>query len=248
MRNLKVTMEYDGTHYYGFQYQASLPTVQGTIEQAWSRVLQEPVKLTAAGRTDTGVHAEGQVVSFYTASRMGLEHMPPALNSLLTPDIHVRMVEEVPTQFNARFSARMRCYRYRLSEGFNARPQWRHSVAYFPMKLEARRLAEATSVFEGKKNFFAFCGGGVQAKEAFKTVRHTSVVEADGITNIQFEAPSFLPKMVRMMVAAAIQMAAGAVSRERIEELLHRASEKFTKVAPPQGLSLVAVHYEEVAR
>lgn len=244
MRNVRVTLEYDGTRYYGFQYQPGLPTIQGSIEEAWSVILQEAVKVVAAGRTDTGVHADGQVVNFYTSSPLKMEPMPAALNSALPPDIRVRTVEEAPLSFNARFSARLRQYEYRLTEGHRAAPRWRSFVAYFPQKLDGAALKQAACVFEGKHNFFAFCGGGVAAEEAWKTVHRTDAFERDGIVTLRFEAPSFLPKMVRMMVGAAVQMASGALTQERVKALLAGASEKFVKVAPPQGLSLVGVVYE----
>lgn len=244
MRNVKVTLEYDGTRYYGFQYQPGLPTVQGALEEAWSSVLQEAVRVVPAGRTDTGVHAEGQVVNFFTASSIRTEVLPSALNSALPPDIGVVSAEEVPLSFSARFSARLRQYEYRLAEGHRAAPRKRKFVAYFSQKPEAEALKQACGVFEGKHNFFAFCGGGVAVEEAWKTVHRTHALERDGIVMLRFEAPSFLPKMVRMMVAAAVQMATGALLPGRVKALLDGASEKYAKVAPPQGLSLVGVVYE----
>jgi len=243
MRNLKVTLSYDGSFYYGFQYQPNLPTVQGVLESCWGQTLGHPVRLVAAGRTDTGVHAEGQVVSFYTPIPWSLASLQGALSQNLPRDIAVVSVSEVPLTFHARFSARTRCYRYRLFPSRIPSPLWRYRAGVVSPDISTSRLKEFLLHLQGQHNFYAFCGGGVSRDLAVKTLLRAEVFLEGPFIVLEFEAPSFLPKMVRMLVMAAIEVATESQPIQTVLSLLHTATTKWAKVAPPWGLSLYSVSY-----
>ncbi len=245
MRNLKVTLEYDGTPYYGFQYQPGLPTVQGSIEQAWSRVLSHPVRVYAAGRTDAGVHAEGQVVSFYTSFSAPASSLMRTLNAFLPESITVKRVEEVPLEFHARFWAKRRVYEYRILENTERSSLWKYRWFCSPDSLDLNRLEEAAKLFLGRHNFYSFCAGGTPRPYAEKNIHDILIKKNHSALTFRFEAPSFLPRMVRMIAAAMLSYARGSLPRDTLQEYLNEAQKKFAHTLPPWGLYLVAVHYEE---
>ncbi len=245
MRNLKITLSYDGTFYYGFQYQPGLPTVQGVLESCWKQALGHPVGLVAAGRTDTGVHAEGQVVSFYTPVPWPLSSLQGALSQNLPQDISVVSVSEVPLTFHARFSARARCYRYRLFPSRIPSPLWRYRSCLVSPHISISRLQEFLLHLQGQHNFYAFCGGGIPRDLTVRTLQRAEVFPEGPFLILQFEAPSFLPRMIRMLVMAAIEVATDSLPAESVLSLLHAPTSKWTKVAPPWGLSLYSVSYPQ---
>jgi tRNA pseudouridine38-40 synthase len=246
MRNLKVILRYDGTNYYGFQFQPLLPTIQGVVESAWSRVLGFPVRVFAAGRTDRGVHADGQVVNFWDSGALPLDDLQRRLLFALPPDICVASAEEVSPEFNARYSARLRTYVYRIQNGSSPSPFWSRFAAWWPQTLDPEAINEALSVFIGKHDFWAFCGGGVPRTESQRTVTETSVEIRDPGFVISVSGHSFLPRMVRLMVGAALMFARREIPLATLQALLTRPVSKFTHPAPPHGLCLESVLYGEV--
>lgn len=249
MRNLKATIQYDGTNYYGFQYQRGIPTVQGTIEAAWSQVLRYPVRLFAAGRTDRGVHAEGQVINFWDSGSLPLDELHRRLLFALPEDISIVSLEEVPARFHARFSATERTYIYRIQTGASPSPFWaRFSAWWLPGSYDRSALREALGVFVGKHNFWSFCGGGVPREECIRTVTLARMTEWEAGLVLELRAHSFLPRMARMIVGAALHFARGAVSLDSLKAILEHATTKFAHLAPPQGLCLASVTYPEVFR
>ncbi len=245
MPNVRVVLEYDGTDYYGFQYQPMLPTIQGTLETCWSRVLGFPIRVQAAGRTDAGVHAEGQVVNFHIGKAYALPYLQQLLRESLPPTIGVRAVDYVPESFHARFSARRRIYRYRIQNRDSPSPLRRRFAAWFGGRLDPGALQEGLQLFQGKHNFWAFCGGGVARDEAQKTILRTAVWQEEEEILMELEGYSFLPRMVRMIVAACVRLARGQTTTEEIQQYLHSPPRKFPHVAPPEGLCLYRVIYEE---
>jgi len=243
MRNLKVTLRYNGTNYYGFQYQPHLPTVQGVVESAWSRVLGFPVRVFAAGRTDRGVHAEGQVVNFWDPGTLPLADLHRRLLFSLPEDISVTSVEEVPANFNARFSARLRTYIYRIQTGSSPSPFWSPFAAWWPENLDPGPINEALSIFVGKHNFWAYCGGGIPRSESERVVISATAEPRDPGLVITIVGHSFLPRMVRLLVGAALAYVEDRVSLEALRALLTHPTAKFTHPAPAQGLCLASVTY-----
>ncbi len=243
IRRIKMVLAYDGTSFSGWQYQPDTPTVQETLERAIERVVQHPVRVVAAGRTDTGVHALGQVVHFKTESHLTTAIMKRAFNAHLPWSIRVRQVREAPRSFHARFSASSRVYRYFLSPfslPFLHRYSW-----VIEKKLDLDTLNSLLALFEGEHDFGAF---GSPTKPGGSTVREVIQARARsyrGLTVITLEANAFLRKMVRHMVGAAVKVALGRSHPDEVKRVLEypQGFRCPAPPAPPQGLFLWRVKY-----
>ncbi len=238
-----MVLAYDGTGFSGWQYQPDTPTVQETLERAIERVVQHPVRVTAAGRTDTGVHALGQVVHFKTESHLTTAIMKRAFNAHLPWSIRVRQVREVPRSFHARFSASSRVYRYFLSPfslPFLHRYSW-----VIEKKLDLEVLNSLLTLFVGEHDFAAF---GSPTKPGSSTVRKVIKAKAEthrGLTIITLEANAFLRKMVRNIVGSAVKVATGRATLDEVKRALEHPQgfRCSSPPAPPQGLFLWRVKY-----
>jgi len=243
IQRIKMVLAYDGTNFSGWQYQPGVPTVQAALEEAIETVVQYPLRVVAAGRTDTGVHALGQVVHFKTTSSHPLEVFKRAFNAHLPKSIRIRKIEEAPLSFHARYSASSRLYRYFISPyslPFLHRYAW-----VIERPLEKGFLKEVLALFVGEHDFAAF---GSPPKKGGSTVREVFRTEAKthrGLTVISLEANAFLRKMVRNMVAAAVKVATGRVNLEEVRRALdHPQGFRYPiSPAPPQGLFLWRVKY-----
>ncbi len=243
VRRIKMVLAYDGTGFSGWQYQPQVRTLQATLEEAMEKVVHHPLRVVAAGRTDTGVHALGQVVHFKTESHLSPEVLKRAFNALLPTSIRVRRVTEAPRSFHARFSAISRTYRYFIS---------RHSLPFLhrycwviERRMDIERLTETLALFKGIHDFAAF---GSPAKEGGTTIREVFRAEAKafkGLVIITIEANSFLRRMVRHMVGAAVKVASGGSSLEEVKRAVeYPHGFRFpSPPAPPQGLFLWRVKY-----
>src|SRR5260221_1290380 len=165
MRYFKLTIAYDGTDFHGWQIQLNKPTIQGEIVNVLRRITQENVQLHAAGRTDAGVHALGQVGSFRTQSALSAGEFQRALNALLPPTIRITAAEEVGPDFNARWSARGKIYRYRLYRGKVVPPMlWRY-VLHYPFPLDEEAMRDAAARFVGMHDFASFAASTVSDED-----------------------------------------------------------------------------------
>ncbi|MDH5173853.1 MAG: tRNA pseudouridine(38-40) synthase TruA [Elusimicrobiota bacterium] len=243
MRNIKLTIEYDGTDYFGWQIQKKKSTVQGEITKVLKKILEERVKLIGAARTDSGVHALGQVASFKTINeRLTSYRMIKALNSLLPSDIVIKEAKEVPVNFNARYDAKSKIYRYQiLNQSFPSALGRRFSW-YIPGPLDWGKIKEAGKYFVGKYDFSPFSVTGSSRKSKQCTVRDFKIRKEKNLYILQIEADYFLYKMVRRIVGALIEVGRGKIKPEYIMELLHGKGSKLrAQTAPPHGLFLIKV-------
>ncbi|MGB9668667.1 MAG: tRNA pseudouridine(38-40) synthase TruA [Thermosulfidibacteraceae bacterium] len=241
-RRIKLTIAYDGTSYYGWQIQKKEPTIQGVLEKVLSEILDEEINIVGSGRTDTGVHAIGQVAHFDTSNNMDVETMKKAFNSRLPRSIVIRDVEEVDPSFHARFSAKSRIYRYFISHinlPFMTRYSW-----YIGKGLDLSLMKKLEEIFVGEYNFGAF---GSPTSEEGSTVRRVfsfKVKKKKFYTMIEVEANAFLRKMVRNMVGSAVSLALGKLTIDNILEMLEKGKKiHHYKPAPPEGLFLWKVVY-----
>jgi len=238
-----MVLAYDGTDFSGWQYQPDACTVQETLEKAIEKVVQHPVRVVAAGRTDTGVHALGQVVHFKTESHLTTAIMKRAFNTHLPWSIRIRSVSEAPRSFHARFSASSRVYRYFISPyslPFLQRYTW---VLEREVDLEA--LKKVLELFQGEHDFAAF---GSPTKPGSSTVRKVIKAKAEtyrGLTIITLEANAFLRKMVRNIVSSAVKVATGRATLDEVKRALNHPQgfRCSSPPAPPQGLFLWRVKY-----
>ena len=245
-RRVKLTVAYDGTAYAGWQVQPNGRSIQATMEEALARILQEPVRLRAAGRTDAGVHAREQVVDFSDAGARDLETIVHGGNALLPPDIRVLSATVAPETFDARRHAREKEYRYFLylspvDSPFLSRYAWHIEK---PLDLDAVR--EGLSHLVGEHDFSSFRGQGCNAASPVRTIFRAEVAGHDvpGLFSIDVAGAGFLRHMVRNIVGTVVNAGKGKHSADHVGEILRARDRSSAGVnAPPRGLFLWRVAY-----
>jgi len=240
--NVKLVIEYEGTHYYGWQAQAGAPTVEAALRDAIHNLTGESPALTAAGRTDAGVHALGQVVNFRLEREFPVEQLPGALNARLAPDIAVRRAEAVDDAFNARYSAKARLYAYRIRQALPRGAYQRQYAWGLHDTLDIAAMQTAGDRMAGTHDFRAF---GRSPRPGGHTVRHVHDVKVSGAgdwVTIVVAADAFLYGMVRRIAGALVDVGRRRQPLEWIDSLL-QGSTAGLRLAPPQGLVQVAVEY-----
>lgn len=238
MRNIRMTIEYDGTDYAGWQKQPGrVSTVQGVLEETLGRIVQERVSLTASGRTDKGVHAKGQVANFRTSSNLSLYRLSYAMNSLLPPAVRVMDMEAVPDDFHARYSALVREYRYFLLEKPSAIN--RRYAGYISKPLNLDQLNLCAGELVGKHDFSVYSRNNGAADNTFCTVYSAEWQRNGDMVVFRISASRFLRTMVRYLVSAQLEASTG-----ELEDVL-RTGKRVKKLAPadPAGLFLWRVVY-----
>jgi tRNA pseudouridine38-40 synthase len=242
-RNVRLILAYDGTEFHGFQRQREEPTVQSAVEAKLERIAGERIIVTAAGRTDAGVHAIGQVINFHTRATIPTERVAVALNSLPPYSIAARDPREVSERFHARFDATSRVYRYLLLDGEASPFLRRYSHRVAPLG-DLERLRSAASCLVGRHDFSSFCAA---AAEVAHKVRHLTclTIERRGtLVLVEVTADGFLHSMVRIIVGTLLEVAAGRLRPEAVGEILAaRDREAAGPTAPAHGLFLTRVTY-----
>jgi len=256
MRYFKLTIAYDGTDFHGWQIQAEKPTIQGEIVNVLRRLTQEHVYLHGAGRTDAGVHALGQVGSFRTQSALSAEEFQRALNALLPQTIRIVGSEEVGPDFDARWSARGKIYRYRIYRGKVVPPMFWRYVLHYPFPLDEEAMRDAAARFAGTHDFASFAAStGSEEddkersteREIFSTVLVRTADDEELVFTVR--GRSFLRYMVRKMVGTLLDVGRGRLKPEDIDRLFElRDRSKSGPTVPPQGLVMVEVQHEEAWR
>lgn len=240
------TVSYDGTAFAGSQVQPNARTVQQELETAVEVLFGSPARVEMAGRTDSGVHAIGQVAAFTAETRHGAETVRRALNANLPEDVAVRAVREVPADFDPRRWARRRWYRYTIANGEAREPLSRRTAWYIEGDLELQAMQEAAAALAGKRDFSPFSGLLEPGRTSVRTV-FTAGWSCEGSTLLfDIEADAFLPQMVRRIVGSLIRVGRKAASVEEIVRLLEQAEPgSMAHVAPAHGLCLQRVWYDE---
>ena len=245
MTKLKLTIAYEGTDFSGFQRQAQGErTVQGELEKALRRLTGEVPKLIAAGRTDAGVHAKGQVVSFTTSSRIPVDRWPAALNANLPSDLIVGQAEAVPSTFHARYGAKTKTYEYIVS-----RRRWpdlflRRFSYHYPHFLDVARIREAAAALVGEHDFKGFAAAGSAVATTVRRLDRVAVEEVEEELFFVLKGNGFLYKMVRNIVGTLLLIGSGKAEPALVKEILaHGDRQAAGPTAPPHGLTLVSVEY-----
>jgi tRNA pseudouridine38-40 synthase len=256
MRYLKLTIANDGTDFHGWQMQSGKPTIQGELVSILRRLTQENVAIHGSGRTDAGVHALAQVASFRTQSSLSTTEFQRALNALLPPAIRIVASEETGPDFNARWSALAKTYRYRLYRGKVVPPMiWRY-VLHYPFPLDEDKMRDAAARFVGSHDFAAFAAstGWEQDDRERSTVREvysTELVRSPDQEELIFSVRgrSFLRYMVRKMVGTLLDVGRGRLTPEDIDMLYElKDRSKSGPTVPAQGLCMVSVEHQEAFR
>ena len=178
MRNIKLTIEYDGKEFNGWQKQPNKLNIQGTIEQAIKQITGEEIELLASGRTDAGVHAIGQVANFKTNSNIPIEKIPIAINTNLKKSIRIKKAEEVDEKFHSRLSCKRKTYRYVINNSNCESAIYRNLETYIPFKLDIEKMKKAAKLFEGEHDFKAFKASGTSSKSSVRTIYKASVTQS----------------------------------------------------------------------
>jgi len=246
MRNIKLVLEYDGSRYNGWQRQTTIKsTVQGRIEHVLQLMTGEKIELHGAGRTDTGVHALGQVANFHTQSQKGLSEIEDYLHKYFPDDINLLDIQEMPERFHSRLNAKGKKYLYRI---------WNHPLKknifnrgyYFHIKkpLNVEKMKQAADLFIGTKDFRSFTALKSKNKSTVRTLSKIEILKKESEITLNFSGDGFLHRMVRVITGTIIQVGIGELSVSEIKEMFKkekRSAAGFT--APPHALFLVNVIY-----
>lgn len=242
LRNIRLEIEYDGTEFYGWQVQPKLRTVQGEIQERLKTILNQEVNLIGAGRTDVGVHALSQVANFKTDNPLDSETILKGLNGLLPHDVAVKKVQEVDSDFHARYSATSRLYRYRIYRGRTVilrRYVW--EVLY---SLNLERIVRATQGIQGEHDFSSFCVAESAKDNSVCNVTLASWEEYGDELLLKIEANRFLHTMVRSLVGTLVEVGRGYFSVEDFSDIMKaKDRRKAGPTASACGLCLVEVKY-----
>ncbi len=243
--NVRLTLEYDGTDYHGWQVQPGGPTIQGILEDALAVLLKHRVRIRGSGRTDAGVHALGQVANFPCPDDRDLARIQQGLNALTPDDITVKAVEAASPSFDARRDARKRVYEYRLwnhpwRSVFNDRYSW-----HVPKELRVDAMREALAALVGERDFSCFRATGCGAATAVRRIYHNELFRWEDHWVYRIEATGYLRHMVRNIVGTLVQMGLGERGPGDLPALIDGRDRTLAgPTAPARGLFLVEVCYE----
>jgi tRNA pseudouridine38-40 synthase len=244
MKNIKLTIEYDGTGYHGWQRQQNAPSVQAVIESALKKLTREDIKLVAAGRTDTGVHALGQVANFHTSANIPPEKYSYALNSILPDDIVIKHSVEVDRSFHSRFDARWRKYRYIIRNSRFPSALERNREWHIRGTLDRVAMQNCCSYLTGTHDFSVFMSSKSNVENTVRTVMSTCLFKDGERIIFEITADGFLYNMVRIIVGTLVKAGRGEMAPDEMAELIKSGDRnKAGMTAPAHGLYLVEVHY-----
>lgn len=243
MRNIKVVVEYDGTDYVGFQRHPGRRTIQGELERALTRITKQPVVISGAGRTDAGVHAVGQVISFVTGGTIPVDRVPYALNCVLPRAIVARDASEMPPEFHARYSAKSRRYRYAILNCEKPRALVGRYSWHVPGEIDVNSMRFGGECLIGKHDFTSFSASMATPSRVREIASLGICRDGESIT-VEIEANAFLHSMARIIVGTLVEVGQGRRKPEDIQGILDGTDRRMAGMtAPPQGLVLMEVTY-----
>ncbi len=245
MRNLKITLEYDGSGYEGWQSQGEKKTIQRTLEQCLELITQEKIRVIGSGRTDAGVHALNQSANFLITKPIGEQKLLRAINSVLPPDIAIKTIEEASLSFHARFDAKSKVYLYRIMN-WPVRPAvGRQYIWHVPGRLDLAAMEKVLGCLEGTHDFSAFCGSGSLVKDRIRTVIGWAIdARPSGLIEVTIEASGFLRHMVRNIVGTLVEVGRAKIDADQIPAIMAGKDRRQAgRTAPPGGLFLQEVRY-----
>jgi tRNA pseudouridine38-40 synthase len=244
VRTLRLVIEYDGTDFSGWQRQLGQRTVQACLEEALQAMTGQPLRVTGAGRTDAGVHAEGQVASVRVHSRIPAMGLLRGLNSQLPPDMVVRELSDADASFDARRSARGKTYRYQIWNHLTRSPLQGRASWHHRAPLDVHAMREVAAAFVGEHDFRAFRASDCDRKNTVRLIRAFEVERSGALIRCEVEGTAFLKNMVRIMVGTLVQAGHGELDAAGLRRLLEAGDRTKSGVtAPARGLTLVRVTY-----
>ena len=244
MRNIKLTIEYDGKDFNGWQKQPTKLNIQGEIEQAIKEITGEDVELIASGRTDSGVHSLGQVANFKTNSNIEIEKVAIAINSKLKKSIVIKKAEEVSEDFHARYSCKGKKYRYIINNSQQGTAIYRDLECHIPQKLDVEKMRKAIKYFEGEHDFKGFKASGTSSKNTIRTIYKAEIKQEGERIIIELTGSGFMYNMVRIIAGTIVDVGLGRINPEEIPRIINlKDRNKAGKTLPAHGLYLVEVYY-----
>jgi tRNA pseudouridine38-40 synthase len=243
-RVVRLTLAYDGTGFHGWAKQREQRTVEGVLQTALERFLRDRPKLSVAGRTDAGVHARGQVVSFRAADVVDVGRLQPGLKAPLAPEVVVTEARVVPDGFHARHSATAREYRYRIETGPSPDPFTARFVWHRPGKLSLPRMRAAARELVGEHDFASFCRLPRDGSATIRNLQRLAITQSGDLVEVTARANAFLHQMVRSLVGTLVAVGEGRIEPDRVPAILAaRDRSAAAQMAPPHGLILERVAY-----
>jgi tRNA pseudouridine38-40 synthase len=242
--NIKLTVEYDGTHYHGWQVQASGETIQSVLERAVCTLVGRPTRVIGSGRTDAGVHALGQVANFRSDKELQPHRVQRALNALTPEDVTIKTVEIVPDSFHARRDGRSRIYEYRILNRPSPSPFHLKFAWHVHDPLDIAAMREAITCVRGEHDFSSFRAAGCDAAHPVRTIYQASLKSTDELIVFSVEATAFLRHMVRNLIGTVVEVGRQQRTPQSFAELLKARDRTQAGIkAPAKGLFLIEVKY-----
>jgi tRNA pseudouridine38-40 synthase len=242
MRNIKLTIEYDGTEYVGWQLQAEGRTIQGGIEEAILKLTGEKSRIHGSGRTDAGVHALAQVANFATGSPLSCETIRNGLNSYLPHDIRIMNAVDVPASFHARKNALEKVYEYTVLNRKVSSPLKSRYAYFFTYPLDLEAVRQAAALLVGEHDFRGFAARNLDVESTVRRITGLDIKKTGDEIVFRVSANGFLRHMVRYIAGTLLEVGRGKLSPSDISKIL-QGNKKGGPVAPPRGLCLMSVRY-----
>lgn len=247
MKRVRLIISYDGTNYCGWQIQINGITIEEIINRELSSLLGEDIAVIGASRTDSGVHAMGNVAVFDTETRIPAEKISFALNQRLPDDIRIQKSEEVPGDFHPRYCDSTKTYEYKILNRKFPDPLNRLYTHFVYMPLNVEKMKKAAEYIVGEHDFASFCSSGSQVKTTTRTVYSLDITKDNDIIKIKISGNGFLYNMVRIIVGTLLKVGLGVYPPEYVKEIIE-AKDRYQAgpKAPAKGLTLVGINYEKI--
>ena len=243
-KRVRLIVAYDGTNYHGWQVQKNGITIESELNRCLTELLQEPIEVIGASRTDAGVHAMGNVAVFDTCSRMPAEKISYALNQRLPEDIRIQKSEEVDADWHPRYCDSRKTYEYRIYRGEFPMPLKRLYALHIYYTVNLEKMREAAKFFVGEHDFKSFCQVGAQVKSTVRTVYDVSIIEEGADLVIRVTGGGFLYNMVRIMAGTLLEVGKGKIDPGQISEIIQaKDREAAGPTAPAHGLTLIKYEF-----
>ena len=244
MKNIKLTIEYDGKEYNGWQKQPNKLNIQGEIERALQNITGEQVELIGTGRTDAGVHAFGQVANFKIDSDFPIEKMAIAINSQLKKSIRIKKTEEVSQEFHSRYNCHSKTYQYVIDNSEQGSAIYRGLSYHVPQELDVEKMQKAVTYFVGEHDFSSFKSSGTSSKSSVRIIYDANVEKDGEKVKISLTGNGFLYNMVRIISGTLVEVGLNNIEPEDIPKIIEAKNRQMAgKTLPPQGLFLMKVEY-----
>lgn len=242
---VRLIVAYDGTNYHGWQIQKNAITVEEILQQALCDLLQEPIELVGASRTDAGVHARGNVAVFDTHTRIPAEKIAIAVNQRLPEDIRVMQSEEVAEQFHPRYAESEKTYEYHISNVPIQLPTRRLYSYFVYLPLDVEKMQEAAKLFVGEHDFAGFCSAKSQVQTTVRTIYDCQVEKEGDEICIRVRGNGFLYNMVRIIAGTLVEVGLGRRKLSTVSQAIEKADRSLAgPTAPPEGLTLIKIEYQ----